>query len=97
MKRKAVPSYVLHQQSGRGRLLWADAVGIRQQKLLPGPFNSPESLVAKSRLELEIATAAAATPARSPADAVGVPEVPPLRPPAGFPILPVTTAASRSV
>lgn len=75
MKRKPTPSYVLHQQSGRGRLLWTDATGIRQQKLLPGPFNSPESLLAKARLELEIATAATATPARSPADAASVAEV----------------------
>jgi integrase len=75
VKRKLIPSYVLHQQSGRGRLLWTDAVGIRQQKLLPGPFNSPESLVAKARLELEIASAAAAPPARTPAGAVSVAEV----------------------
>ncbi|MFO0798099.1 MAG: hypothetical protein U0804_11540 [Gemmataceae bacterium] len=38
---------MLHQQSGRGRLRWTDAAGIRPQKLLPGPFNSPESLVAR--------------------------------------------------
>jgi integrase len=74
VKRKLVPSYVLHKQSGRGRLLWTDAAGIRQQKLLPGPFNSPESLVAKARLELEIATAATAPPTRSPTDAVSVAE-----------------------
>lgn len=53
-RRKLTPSYVPHKQSGRGRLVWTDAVGTRQQKLLPGPFVSPESLAAKARLELEL-------------------------------------------
>lgn len=55
-KRKLTPSYVLHAASGRGRLIWVDAIGVRREKLLPGPFNSPESLQAKARLELEICT-----------------------------------------
>ncbi|VTT98771.1 catalytic phage domain protein : Integrase, catalytic core, phage domain protein OS=Rhodopirellula sallentina SM41 GN=RSSM_06627 PE=4 SV=1: Phage_integrase [Gemmataceae bacterium] len=54
--RNSAPSYVLHQQSGRGRLGWTDSLGIRHQKLLPGPFGSTESLAAKARLELELAT-----------------------------------------
>jgi integrase len=60
-RRKLTPSYVLHKQSGRGRLVWTDANGNRQQKLLPGPFGSPESLAAKARLELELATSPTAT------------------------------------
>lgn len=50
------PTYALHKASGRGRLIWTDAIGVRREKLLPGLFNSPESLHAKARLELEIAT-----------------------------------------
>lgn len=30
------PSYLLHKQSGRGRLIWPDPLGIRQERLLPG-------------------------------------------------------------
>jgi len=59
--RNPAPSYVLHKQSGRGRLVWTDSLGLRQQNLLPGPFNSPESLAAKARLELELATSPTAT------------------------------------
>src|SRR5262245_11588979 len=59
--RNPAPSYVLHKQSGRGRLVWTDSLGLRQQKLLPGPFNSPESLAAKARLELELAVAPTGT------------------------------------
>jgi hypothetical protein len=54
--RKLTPSYLEHKQSGRGRLVWTDTSGVRQQKLLPGTFGSPESLAAKARLELELAT-----------------------------------------
>jgi integrase len=54
-KKNPAPTYRLHQQTGRGRLLWTDAIGCRREKLLPGLFNSPESLAAKARLELEIA------------------------------------------
>jgi integrase len=60
-KRNPAPSYVLHKQSGRGRLTWTDPLGIRQEKLLLGPFNSPESLAAKARLELELATSPTGT------------------------------------
>ena len=54
--RKLTPSYLEHKQTGRGRLVWTDHVGIRHEKLLPGAFESPESLQAKATLELEIAT-----------------------------------------
>lgn len=67
--RNAAPSYIPHAKSGRGRLQWYDATGTRREKLLPGPFGSPESLAAKARLELELA----ASPTRDPA-----PEGPPL-------------------
>lgn len=54
--RRTTPSYLLHPRSGQARLIWTDAVGIRHEKLLPGPFGSTESLAAKARLELELAT-----------------------------------------
>jgi hypothetical protein len=38
--RKTQPTYILHSKSGRGRLQWYDAIGIRHEKLLPGPFGS---------------------------------------------------------
>ncbi len=53
--RNATPSYLLHKQSGRGRLIWTDPLGIRLEKLLPRLFGSVESLAAKTRLELELA------------------------------------------
>lgn len=53
--RNVAPSYLLHKQSGRDRLIWTDPLGIRQEKLLPGLFGSAESLAAKARLELELA------------------------------------------
>ncbi len=56
-RRKSTPSYLPHNQSGRGRAVWTDALGVRQQKLLPGPFDSPESLAAFAKLQLELATA----------------------------------------
>lgn len=61
-KKNPAPTYALHQQTGRGRLIWTDAIGCRREKLLPGLFNSPESLAAKARLELEVLT----SPARGP-------------------------------
>jgi hypothetical protein len=59
--RNLTPSYLLHQQSGRGRLVWSDAIGVRHQRLLPGAYNSPESITAKARLELEIASSPTGT------------------------------------
>jgi integrase len=37
------PSYLYHRQSGRARIVIRDQVGRRQDMLLPGAFNSPES------------------------------------------------------
>ncbi|MCI0700249.1 MAG: hypothetical protein L0241_04110 [Planctomycetia bacterium] len=54
--RNLTPTYTLHKQSGRGRLIWTDTAGVRHEKLLPGDYGSEESLAAKARLELEIAT-----------------------------------------
>jgi len=61
--RNVAPSYIPHAKSGRGRLQWYDATGTRREKLLPGPFGSAESLAAKARLELELATSPTATAA----------------------------------
>ena len=61
-------SYILHRQSGRGRVVWYDTTGTRRQKLLPGPFGSPESLADKARWELELAVA----PGRAAGDPVGL-------------------------
>ena len=47
--RKPIPSYLLHKQSGRGRLVWYTHLRERKQKLLPGLFGSNESLAAKAR------------------------------------------------
>ena len=52
--RKSIPSYLLHQQSGRARAVWTDSAGIRQYRMLPGPFNSPESRAAFATLLLEL-------------------------------------------
>ncbi len=62
--RNLIPTYTLHKQSGRGRLIWTDTAGVRHEKLLPGAYGSEESLAAKARLELELAT----SPTRSPAN-----------------------------
>jgi integrase len=63
--RKPTPSYVLHKQSGRARAVWYDSTGVRQQKLLPGEFNSSESRTAFARLQLELeASPAPAVPDR---------------------------------
>ena len=59
--RNRTPSYLPHKQSGRGRAIWYDASGTRQQKLLPGAFDSPESRTAFARLQLELETSPAAT------------------------------------
>lgn len=55
--RKPTPSYLPHNQSGRGRAVWTDPAGVRHQQLLPGPFDSPESRTAFARLQLELETA----------------------------------------
>jgi integrase len=53
-RRRPTPSYLPHNQSGRARAVWTDTNGIRHQKLLPGPFDSPESRTAFARLQLEL-------------------------------------------
>lgn len=54
--RKITPSDLEHKQSGRGRLVWTDSAGLRHEELLPGLYGSQESLAAKARRELELAT-----------------------------------------
>lgn len=56
-RRNPTPSYLLHRQSGRARAVWTDTTGTRQQKLLPGLFDSTESRTAFARLQLELETA----------------------------------------
>jgi integrase len=51
--RKRTIQYVLHGQSGRARAVRTDGTGHQQQTLLPGLYNSEESLAAWRRLNLE--------------------------------------------
>jgi integrase len=62
--RKTEPRYLEHKQSGRGRAVWYDANGEYNDRLLPGPFRSKESLGAFGRilLEQEVSPKAAAVP-----------------------------------
>ena len=55
--RKSIPSYLPHTQSGKARAVWTDQTGARQFRMLPGPFDSPESRAAFAALlpELEAA------------------------------------------
>ncbi len=62
VRRSNTPSYLPHTQSGRARVVWYNTTGIRRQKLLPGPFDSPESRTAFARFQLELETA----PLRAP-------------------------------
>ncbi len=55
--RKLTPSYLRHKQTGRGRLVWTDSLGIHHECMLPGEYGSKESLEAKARQELELAIA----------------------------------------
>ncbi len=66
--RKLTPRYLEHKKSGQGRLVWTDSAGIRHEKLLPGPFESSESLRAKARLELELSI----SPTRTITDSKGI-------------------------
>lgn len=52
--RKTTPSYLPHHQSGKARAVWSDSTGQRHFRMLPGPFNSPESRTAFARLQLEL-------------------------------------------
>ncbi len=61
-RRNPTPSYLLHKQSGRARAVWTDLAGVRQQKLLPGLYDSPESRTAFARLQLELAAVPHAQP-----------------------------------
>jgi integrase len=59
-RRKPVPSYLPHDAAKtRARAVWTDPTGTRRFRLLPGPFNSPESLSAFARLQAELAVAPA--------------------------------------
>ena len=52
--RKVAVRYVRHS-SGKARAIWNDSSATRRERQLPGLFNSPESLEAFARLQLEIA------------------------------------------
>ncbi|MBY0459914.1 MAG: tyrosine-type recombinase/integrase, partial [Gemmataceae bacterium] len=71
--RKPVPSYLPHTQSGRARAVWTDVTGVRRQKLLPGPFDSPESRAAFATLLAELAASPATAAAHR--DGITVAEV----------------------
>ena len=64
--RKSIPSYLPHAQSGRARAVWTDRTGTRQYRLLPGPFDSPESRAAFAALLLELDAAPHQVPAADP-------------------------------
>jgi hypothetical protein len=64
--RKSIPSYLPHKQSGRARAVWTDQAGTRRFRLLPGPFDSPESRAAFSALLLEQEAAPHHAPATNP-------------------------------
>jgi integrase len=55
--RKPTPSYLEHKQSGRARAVWTDAAGVRQFRMLPGAYGSPESRTAFAQLQLELEAA----------------------------------------
>jgi integrase len=73
-RRKSIPSYLPHKQSGRARAVWTDQTGTRQFRLLPGPFDSPESRAAYRTLLLELEAAPLANPA-APASGLTMAEV----------------------
>ena len=73
-RRNPTPSYLHHKQSGRARAVWTDHTGARQQKLLPGPFESAESRTAFAVLQLELVAAPHHSPGGASAD-VSVNEV----------------------
>jgi integrase len=65
--RKSIPSYLPHVH-GKARAVWTDATGTRRFRMLPGPFNSPESRAAFGRLVAELE----ARPAGVVADPEGI-------------------------
>lgn len=58
-RRDLSPRYLEHKQSGRGRAVWYDAAGTYHDVLLPGPFQSRESLDAYGRLMRDMVLAPA--------------------------------------
>jgi len=44
--RKPTPSYLEHKQSSRARAVWTDTAGVRQFRMLPSAYDSPESRTA---------------------------------------------------
>jgi hypothetical protein len=66
--RNPVPSYLRHAQSGRARAVWTDPSGNRHYRMLPGPYDSPESRAAFARLQMELA----ASPFVRPSDSQGI-------------------------
>src|SRR5262245_7872974 len=57
VRRKSIPSYLPHNQSGRARAVWTDQTGTRQFRMLPGAFDSDESRAAFATLLLELQAA----------------------------------------
>ena len=52
--RKSTARYFKHS-SGKARIVRTDPTGTRRERVLPGAFDSPESLAAFARLQLELA------------------------------------------
>ena len=52
--RKSTPTYALHKATGQGRATWCDLAGERQERLMPGLYDSPESKAAFGKLVLEL-------------------------------------------
>jgi hypothetical protein len=66
-RRNPTPSYLRHGKAGRARAVWTDALGARHFRLLPGPFDSPESRAAFAALLLELEAAPHRAEAPGPA------------------------------
>src|SRR5689334_5580167 len=56
-RRKSIPSYLPHTQSGRARAVWTDQTGTRHFRMLPGVYDSPESRSAFGTLLRELEAA----------------------------------------
>jgi len=63
--RKSVPTYLLHKQAGRARIVVPDHLGRPKEILLPGPFNSDESLAEYERMLAVLRTGGGKLPAPS--------------------------------
>ncbi len=66
--RKATPTYSLHKATGRGRATWCDLTGARQERLMPGGYDSPESKEAFGKLVVELVASATKVPGTAPPD-----------------------------